>query len=85
MGRDWLLPEKLEIVPPRRGPQRTYREREMAKSPIRMPIGDDFEVEMFISENAARLVVQKIRKGDLSKTQLASLIGMLEILHDQMV
>lgn len=85
IGRDWLLPEKLEVVPPRRGPQRTYREREMANSPIRMPLGDDFEIEMFISENATRLVVQKIKKGDLSKTQLASLIGILEILRDQMV
>jgi hypothetical protein len=84
VGRTWLVPEEPEISPPRRGPKPSYRDREMAKNPIKLQMGD-FELGMYISEDAKRLEVTKVRRGSLTKVYVGRLITILQGLHEQMI
>jgi hypothetical protein len=84
VGRTWLVPEDAKISPPKRGPQPTYRDLEMAKNPIKLQLGD-WELGAYISEDAKHLVITKAKPGRVTKTYLGRLIRVLQNLHGQMI
>jgi hypothetical protein len=90
-GRVWQIPARtraggaleVNVLPGARGPQPTYRDREMAKSPIRLRVGS-FELDVYISEDSKRFTLVRAKKGSCTKAQLERLIDVLQGYPEQM-